>query len=495
MERNGKFDILQDIATRTAGDIYLGVVGPVRTGKSSFIKRFMELLVLPELKDENALERAQDELPQSAAGRTIMTTEPKFIPAEAAEITISDGLNARFRLVDCVGYAVESALGYQEEDGPRMVNTPWFEDAVPFHQAAEIGTRKVIHDHSTVGIVITTDGSITDIEPDDYRAAEARVIRELKEIGKPFVVVLNSKFPQSESCIALAEELAEQYDAAVVPLNILAMQEDDVLAVLHEVLMEFPIAEIDVELPLWVKELEPAHWLRKELESVINAAVQPVEKLRDVDNVVLNLSTCEQAAHTELVQMDLGTGRSVISIQLLPELFHKVLEEYAGLPIEGEDALLKIVRDFSKAHREWEKMEYAMHEARNGGYGVVTPRVGEMYLEEPELIKQGGRFGVRLKASAPSYHIIRANISTEITPLIGTESQCEELVKYILNEFEEDPQKIWQTNIFGKSLNELVQEGIQGKLYRMPENAQLKLQETLQRIVNEGGGGLICIIL
>ncbi len=490
-----KFDILQDIATRTSGDIYLGVVGPVRTGKSTFIKRFMELLVLPGLEDPNELERAQDELPQSGSGKTIMTTEPKFIPAEAAHIQVADGIDARIRLVDCVGYAVNSALGYQEEDGPRMVHTPWFEEAVPFHEAAETGTRKVIRDHSTIGIVITTDGSITDIDPVDYREAEVRVINELQEIGKPFAVIYNTKEPNSTATKTMVAELSEQYQAAVIPLDIMNMQVEDVLQVLHEILLEFPVTEINVELPRWIKELEKEHWLRQQLEDSITASVQSVRRLRDIEQLVVDLGSAESAADTKLLKMDLGTGQSEIAVSVQPELFHKVLEEYAGIPIDGEDALLRVVRDFSKAHREWEKLEYAMHEARESGYGVVTPRIDEMYLEEPELIKQGGRFGVRLKASAPSFHIIRANIATEITPLIGTESQCEELVKYILTEFEEDPQKIWQTNIFGKSLNELVQEGIQGKLYRMPENAQLKLQETLQRIVNEGGGGLICIIL
>ena len=490
-----KFDILQDIATRTSGDIYLGVVGPVRTGKSTFIKRFMELLVLPGLEDPNELERAQDELPQSGSGKTIMTTEPKFIPAEAAHIQVADGIDARIRLVDCVGYAVNSALGYQEEDGPRMVHTPWFEEAVPFHEAAETGTRKVIRDHSTIGIVITTDGSITDIDPVDYREAEVRVINELQEIGKPFAVIYNTKEPNSTATKTMVAELSEQYQAAVIPLDIMNMQVEDVLQVLHEILLEFPVTEINVELPRWIKELEKEHWLRQQLENSITASVQSVRRLRDIEQLVVDLGSAESAADTKLLKMDLGTGQSEIAVSVQPELFHKVLEEYAGIPIDGEDALLRVVRDFSKAHREWEKLEYAMHEARESGYGVVTPRIDEMYLEEPELIKQGGRFGVRLKASAPSFHIIRANIATEITPLIGTESQCEELVKYILTEFEEDPQKIWQTNIFGKSLNELVQEGIQGKLYRMPENAQLKLQETLQRIVNEGGGGLICIIL
>jgi stage IV sporulation protein A len=490
-----KFDILQDIATRTNGDIYLGVVGPVRTGKSTFIKRFMELLVLPNMEESHERERALDELPQSGSGKTIMTTEPKFIPSDAVNIEVKEGIEAGIRLVDCVGYAVNSALGYQEEDGPRMVNTPWYDYAIPFQEAAEIGTQKVIKEHSTLGIVVTTDGSITDIPQEDYVAAEERVVGELTEIGKPFVVIFNTKDPDSESTVEAAEKMRDKYGVSVLPMDISCMEMDDVLGILRELLMEFPVTEVNVGMPRWMEELEDGHWLRKEFEGVIAEAIQSVAKIRDIDNLVFAVSQIEAAASVVLKKMDLGSGVADITVKVEGSLFYKILEEYAGMPIEGEHTLLKVVRDFSHSYHEWNKVSSAMAEARNGGYGVVTPHLNEMYLEEPELIKQGGRFGVRLKASAPSFHIIRANISTEITPLIGTEKQCEELVRFILSEFEEDPQKIWQTNIFGKSLNELVQEGIQGKLYKMPENAQVKLQDTLQRIVNEGGGGLICIIL
>lgn len=490
-----KFDILQDIATRTNGDIYLGVVGPVRTGKSTFIKRFMELLVLPNMEESHERQRALDELPQSGSGKTIMTTEPKFIPAEAVNVPVQEGINAGIRLVDCVGYAVNSAMGYQEEDGPRMVNTPWYDYAIPFQEAAEIGTRKVITDHSTLGIVITTDGSITDIPGEDYEPAEERVIAELSAIGKPYVIIFNTKAPASEQTAETAVQMQEKYGVSVIPMDVSAMTLDDVLNVLRELLMEFPVTEVNVSLPRWMEELDAKHPLREEFVSVIGEAVQTVGKIRDVDNMVAVLAEIEDAESVKLQNMDLGSGVADIAVNLPARLFYEVLEEYAGMPMEGEHTLLKVVRDFSHAYREWGKVSDAMSEAREGGYGVVTPHLNEMYLEEPELIKQGGRFGVRLKASAPSFHVIRANISTEITPLIGTEKQCEELVRYILSEFEEDPQKIWQTNIFGKSLNELVQEGIQGKLYKMPANAQVKLQDTLQRIVNEGGGGLICIIL
>ncbi|MGI5824696.1 MAG: stage IV sporulation protein A [Bacillota bacterium] len=490
-----KFDILQDIATRTNGDIYLGVVGPVRTGKSTFIKRFMELLVLPNMEESHEQQRALDELPQSGSGKTIMTTEPKFIPSDAVRVEVKEGIDAAVRLVDCVGYAVNSALGYQEEEGPRMVNTPWYDYAIPFQEAAEVGTQKVITDHSTLGIVVTTDGSITDIPREDYEPAEERVVSELTEIGKPFVMIYNTKSPNSEATIQTVAGMQEKYGVSVLPMDISRMDLDDVLGVLRELLMEFPVTEVNVGMPRWMEELGSGHWLREQFETVIAEAIQTVSKIRDIDNLVEAVSQVEAAESVALQKMDLGSGVADIAVNVAGQLFYQILEEYAGMPIEGEHTLLRVVRDFSNAYREWDKVAEAMAEARGGGYGVVTPHLNEMYLEEPELIKQGGRFGVRLKASAPSFHVIRANISTEITPLIGTEKQCEELVRYILSEFEEDPQKIWQTNIFGKSLNELVQEGIQGKLYKMPENAQVKLQDTLQRIVNEGGGGLICIIL
>lgn len=490
-----KFDILEDIATRTNGDIYLGVVGPVRTGKSTFIKRFMELLVLPGMEEAEARQRAVDELPQSGAGKTVMTTEPKFIPAEAAPIEVKEGLSANVRLVDCVGYGVPGALGFQEEDIPRMVNTPWFEEAIPFQEAAELGTKKVISDHSTIGVVVTADNTITGIDRADYAEAEARVVGELKELGKPFLLIYNTTEPASEETLAEVERLRAEYDACVLPMNVARMEQAEVLCLLQELLFEFPVSEIDMELPLWIQELPPEHWLCCQLEGEISAAMAEVRRVRDVDNMVEALSADDNLAGAALLEMDLGSGHAQVEIELPSELFYQVLAEYAGEEIEGEHTLLRVIRDFSYGSRQWEKVSEAMKEAEASGYGVVTPRVSEMHLEEPELIKQGGRFGVRLKASAPSFHVLRANISTEITPLIGTEKQCEELVRYILSEFEEDPQKIWQTNIFGKSLNELVQEGIQGKLYKMPENAQAKLQETLQRIVNEGGGGLICIIL
>lgn len=488
-------DIFRDIAERTGGDIYLGVVGPVRTGKSTFIKRFMELMVLPNIENPNERDRAKDELPQSGAGRTIMTTEPKFIPKEAVEVSVREGVQMRVRVVDCVGYTVEGALGYEAEEGPRMVRTPWFEEEIPFQEAAETGTRKVIADHSTIGIVVTSDGSITDIPRECYESSEERVVWELKELQKPFVVLLNSLTPFSEATAALAQEMEERYTVPVIPVDCAEMNETDILNILEQVLFEFPVLEVNVNLPLWVKELDEVHWLRAELENAIQDEVAKVNRLRDVDFLVENLAGMERVNKTYLKDMDLGTGVATVQVSLEDGLFHSVLEEVTGLSIGGEHELLRLMRELAVAKREYDKIAGGLQEVKHTGYGVVTPGIEEMELAEPEMIRQGGRFGVKLKATAPSYHFIRADITTEITPLIGTERQCEELVTYMVDEFQEDPNKIWDSNIFGKPLSQVVREGIQSKLYRMPDNAQAKLKETLERIVNEGSSGLICIII
>ncbi|MCL6634876.1 MAG: stage IV sporulation protein A [Peptococcaceae bacterium] len=492
MESN---DIFRDIAERTGGDLYLGVVGGVRTGKSTFIKRFMELMVLPNMKNVYDRERAKDELPQSAAGRTVMTTEPKFIPNEAVEIQITPNLNIKIRLVDCVGYRVEGALGYEEEDGPRMVSTPWFEEPIPFQEAAEVGTRKVISEHSTMGLVITTDGSITDIPRENYVEAEERVVEELKGINRPFLVILNSTRAGEAETVQLAAELTEKYDVPVIPLDCAQMSQADVLHVLEKLLYEFPVNEVNISLPPWVEELEFKHWLRQKFEDSVRETVRGVRRLRDVNGAVESLAGYDFVDQVTLRGMDMGTGSASINITASPELFYQVLSEQSGFAIDGERELFRLVRELSVAKREYDKVAQALSEVRETGYGVVTPTLDELVLEEPELIRQGSRFGVKLKATAPSVHMIRADIATEITPIIGTEKQCEELVRYMLNEFEENPQKIWQSEIFGKSVHDLVREGIQNKLHRMPENAQAKLQETIQRIVNEGSGGLICIII
>lgn len=492
MERN---DIFRDIAERTGGDLYLGVVGAVRTGKSTFIKRFMEQMVLPNMKNVYDRERAKDELPQGAAGKTVMTTEPKFVPNEAVEIQITPNLNVKMRMVDCVGYRVEGALGYEEEDGPRMVSTPWFEEPIPFQEAAEVGTRKVISEHSTMGLVVTTDGTITEIPRENYIEAEERVIEEMKDINRPFLVLLNSTNAADEETERLAAELSEKYDVPVIPIDCAQMSQADILNLLEKLLYEFPVNEVNISLPSWVEELEIKHWLRLKFEESVRETVKNVRRLRDVDNAVESLGDYDFVDQVKLRSMDMGTGSASIDITADPSLFYQVLSEQSGFTIEGDKELFRLVRELSVAKRAYDKVAQALEEVNENGYGVVTPSIDELILEEPELIRQGNRFGVKLKATAPSLHMIRADITTELTPIIGTERQCEELVQYMLKEFEENPQKIWNSEIFGKSVNDLVREGIQNKLHRMPENAQLKLQETLTRIVNEGSGGLVCIII
>lgn len=490
-----KVDIFRDITERTGGDIYVGVVGPVRTGKSTFIKKFMELLVIPNIKNQYDQERAKDELPQAAAGRMIMTAEPKFIPNEAVEVTVKNGLKAKVRLVDCVGYTVNGAVGYEEGTGPRMVMTPWFEEAIPFQEAAEVGTRKVITDHSTIGIVVTTDGTITDIPRDAYVDAEERVVEELKQLDRPFVILLNSTQPYARETAELVNELECKYDVPVLPVNCTQLNQDDLIRILEETLYEFPVREVNINLPRWVEELDHHHWLRHKLETAVKDALSDVKRLRDIDQAVEKLSECDVVQDVTLQEMNLGTGVATIDILEMEYLFYQVLEEVCGFRIEGDHDLFRLIKELSVAKNEYDKVAGALQEVREHGYGVVMPRLDDMVLEEPELIRQGRSFGVKLKAKAPSLHIIRADIAAEFTPIIGTEKQCEDMVRYMLDDFEEDPKKIWESNIFGKTLHDLVRESIQSKLYRMPENAQSKLQETIQRIVNEGSGGLICIII
>ncbi|MBS3947788.1 MAG: stage IV sporulation protein A [Dethiobacter sp.] len=490
-----KFDLLQHIVERTGGDIYLGVVGPVRTGKSTFIKKFMELLVIPNIADPLDQERTRDELPQSSAGRTIMTTEPKFTPDEAIEINVRDNVSMRVRLVDCVGYTVKGAVGYEDEGEPRMVTTPWFEYDIPFAEAAEIGTKKVINDHSTIGVVVTTDASITDIPRQEYVAAEERVISELKELGKPFVVLLNSVRPYSQEALVLKEKLTEKYDVPVIPINAIQLMDEDINVIFQEVLYEFPVREVDISLPSWVDVLEADHWLRLEYASAIRENVSGISRLRDIDGMVENLSAYDIVENIALKEMDLGTGKAVIEIQSPESLFTRVLTEICGVEIADQADLLLILRDSVAARREFDKLASALEEVRETGYGIVPPMLQEMTLEEPEIIRQGGRFGVRLRASAPSLHIIRVDVKSEFSPIVGTEKQSEDLINHLLGEFEDNPEKLWQSDIFGRSLHSVVRDGIANKLGNMPPNAQGKLQETLEKIINEGSGGLIAILL
>lgn len=488
-------NVYEDIAKRTDGDIYVGVVGPVRTGKSTFIKRFMDLLVIPNIENEYKKERATDELPQSASGRTIMTTEPKFVPNEAVQITIGENIKLKTRLVDCVGYLVNNAIGYLEDDVPRMVKTPWSEEEMPFEEAAEIGTKKVIQEHSTIGIVMTTDGSFTDIPRQDYIEAEERVITELRSLNKPFVIVLNSAYPNSEESIELAKKLEAKYENSVVCINCSELTTSDINNIFEKVLFEFPIEQININFPKWIDVLDETHPLKNTLLDELHSAFNNIKYLKQVGSSISAFKNSEIITKTSISKIELGTGTVFVSIELKEELFYNMLTEISGCQILNDGDLFATMSEFASIKKEYDKIAFALEEVKAKGYGIVTPSIDELILDEPEMIKQGSRFGVKLKAKAPSIHMIKADIETEVSPIVGSEKQSEELVNYLLSEFENNPKKIWESNIFGKSLHELVNEGLQNKLSHMPEDAQVKLQETLERIVNEGSGGLICIIL
>ncbi|NMA83128.1 MAG: stage IV sporulation protein A [Epulopiscium sp.] len=489
------FNIYHDISTRTNGDIYMGVVGPVRTGKSTFIKRFMDLLVLPNMDNTYSRERAKDEMPQSAAGKTIMTTEPKFVPNEAVHITLDENVEFKIRMIDCVGYMVPGATGHLEGEVPRMVNTPWYEHQIPFIEAAEIGTKKVINEHSTIGIVITTDGSITDIERESYIEAEERVINELKTLQKPFVVLLNTTRPFDNEVIKLKEELSGKYQVPVLAVNCAQLKTEDIHLMMEKVLYEFPVQEINITIPSWLESLENNHWLKNQMITAVKETTQNVDKLREIKDYLPLFENYDFIKKAHIDKINLGQGTIKLEINVQEGLFYQILSETTGVPIEGEYQLISLLKKLSNIKHEHDKVFYALQEVKQKGYGVVMPVMEELTLEEPEIVKQGNRFGVRLRASAPSIHMIKADIETEVSPIVGTEKQSEELVNYLMSEFESDPKKIWESNIFGKSLHELVNEGLQNKLHRMPGDAQMKLQETLEKIINEGSGGLICIIL
>lgn len=490
-----RVDIFKDISKRTNGDIYLGVVGAVRTGKSTFIKKFMEQVVLPNIADDGDRARAQDELPQSAAGKTIMTTEPKFVPNQAVSIHVDDGLDVNVRLVDCVGYAVKGAQGFEDENGPRMIHTPWYEEPIPFHEAAEIGTRKVIQEHSTMGVVVTTDGTIGDIPRMDYVEAEQRVVEELKEVGKPFIMVVNSVQPYHQDTELLRQNLADEYDIPVLAMSVESMKEHDVYNVLREALYEFPVLEVNVNLPSWVMVLDDDHWLRESYQLAIQETVRDIKRLRDVDRVVGQFDDYDYIEGAQIAGIQMGEGIAEIDLQAPDHLYDQVLKEIVGEEIRGKDHLLELMQDFAKAKREYDQIADALQMVKRTGYGVAAPSISDMVLDEPEIIRQGARFGVRLKAVAPSIHMIKVEVESEFAPIIGTEKQSEELVRYLMQDFEDDPLSIWQSDIFGRSLSSIVREGIQAKLSLMPENARYKLKDTLERIINEGSGGLIAIIL
>ncbi len=487
--------IYNDIAQRTGGDIYIGVVGPVRTGKSTFIKRFMEALVLPNIAEGYSRERARDEMPQSAAGKTVMTTEPKFIPDEAVPINIDSCSTFRVKMVDCVGYIVPEALGTIEDGQPRMVRTPWRSEPMPFVEAAEMGTHKVISEHSTIGMLVTTDGSIGDISRASYVEAEERIVNELKALGKPFAVILNSARPQSDDAIALAYELEAKYEVPVALVSCIDLDAEDIRHILELVLHEFPVAEVRVSLPEWTTALDKDHKIKASLLGDIKECADKVTKAGDIQNAFSSLSDNEYIKNSTINNIDLGTGCATISVTMKDGLYYDVISELTGFNIGGEEELISLLKSLSEMKERYDRIESALDEAEDRGYGIVMPDVRELHLADPEIVKQAGGYGVRLRASAQSIHMIRANIETEINPIVGTEQQSEDLVKYMLKEFEEDPQRIWSSNMFGKSLYELVNEGLHSKLEHMPEASRTKLSETLERIINEGSGGLICIIL
>lgn len=488
-------NIYRDISERTNGDIYIGVVGPVRTGKSTFIKRFMDTIVIPNMDADYQRDRAVDEMPQSAAGRTIMTTEPKFIPEKAVTVHIGDSATFSVRMIDCVGYIVPSALGYIENDTPRMVMTPWYPDPIPFNMAAEIGTKKVITEHSTIGLVVTTDGSISDIPREEYEEAEERVVDELKKINKPFILLLNCVSPETEESKSLADSLQKKYGVPVQPVNCLQMEEDEIRTILVKILFEFPVREIKVQMPKWLSTLEKEHWLRSSVYSSLQMAAAKVTRIREVEEINREVRLCEYVQDSKTLSVELGSGRARMEVDLKPDLFYRVLGEKTGLEISDEASLMDHMMAMAQVKKKYDKIRSAYESVEQTGYGIVMPDISELSLEEPEIIRQGGKYGIRLRAAAPSIHMMKTKITTEITPIVGSEQQSQELVEYILKEFEEDPAQIWESNIFGKSLHELVNEGLHSKLMRMPEDAQEKVRETIERIINEGCNGLICIIL
>ena len=487
--------IYRDIAQRTGGDIYIGVVGPVRTGKSTFIKRFMEALVLPNIDDGYSKERARDEMPQSAAGKTVMTTEPKFVPDEAVSIKLDDVASMRVKMIDCVGYIVDEALGTIENGQPRMVHTPWQDEPMPFVEAAEMGTEKVIREHSTIGMLVTTDGTIGEISRESYVPAEERIVGELKSLGKPFAMVVNSADPTSESSIALAYELEKKYEVPVALVSCRDLDAEDIRHILELVLYEFPVAELKFSVPTWISALDHEHRISSSVLSSIRACADRIRKTGDIKDALTELSGGDYIDGYTIDSIDLGTGCAYVTLRFDDALYYSVISELTGFSIADEEQMISLLCELSEMKTRYDRVSEALEMAEEKGYGIVMPGIDELSLNEPEIVKQSGGYGVKLSASAKSIHMIRANIETEINPIVGSEAQSEELVKYLLREFEEDPSKIWESNVFGKSLYELVGEGLHTKLEHMPEESRTKLSETLERIINEGSGGLICILL
>jgi len=487
--------IYEDISARTGGDIYIGVVGPVRTGKSTFIAKFMDELVLPNIDGKYDKERARDEMPQSAAGKTVMTTEPKFVPDEAVELSVGGNAKMRVKMVDCVGYVVDGALGQSENGEPRMVRTPWSDEPMPFGEAAEMGTKKVICDHSTIAVLVTCDGSVCELEREKYVSAEERVANELMACGKPFAILLNSAHPESEEAAELARSLEEKYSVPVALVNCLYLDKEDINHILELILSEFPVRSISVDIPSWAASLDESHQLVRALRADILSVAKEIGKVGQIEGKFAALAGKDGIVKVSLDEVDMGSGKAKLSLALENRLYYKTLSELTGLDIDGDDKLIDLICSLSAVKAKYEKIEAALADVEEKGYGIVVPDIEDLSLEEPKLVRHSGGYGVHLKASAPSVHMLKATIQTEIDPVVGSEQQSEELVKFLLSEFEEDPKKIWETNIFGKTLYELVTEGLHAKLSNIPDDARTKLTETLGRIINEGSGGLICIIL
>lgn len=487
--------IYESIAERTQGDIYVGVVGPVRTGKSTFIKRFMDLMVLPNVADEHIKQRVRDELPQSGTGRTITTTEPKFVPAQAVMVKLPDHTHFKVRMVDCVGYMVKNALGHLENDQPRMVNTPWSADRIPFTKAAEIGTRKVIADHSTIGIVVTTDGSIGEIPRDDFVAAEERVVKELKELNKPFVIVLNSIEPQNTSTMAIKEDLEKRHRVPVISVNCARMSPDQLQEILGKVLYQFPAEEIDFFLPAFISGLPKDHWIKSSIISGVKTWSKTIDHIKDIGETVAVLADGAVVKNAFVKDMDLGTGVVGTVLEPVDGLYYQVISEITGTKVQDDTQFFPLIRELAVAKKAYDKLAAAMVQVEETGYGIVQPNLAEMSLEEPEVFRQGNNFGVRLKAKAPSLHLIRTDVTTEVAPVVGSLRQSEDMIQSLLAEFTEDPQKIWETNIFGKSLYEMVEEQMQSKLSNVPDHIREKLQRSLQKVSDEGKEHMICIVI
>ena len=490
----GQFDVYNDIQARTGGEIYIGVVGPVRTGKSTFIKRFMDLLVIPNIEDVHSKERAIDELPQAAAGRTIMTTEPKFIPKEAAKITLDDKTDVKIRLIDCVGYMVEGASGHIESDHERLVKTPWFDHEIPFTQAAEIGTKKVINDHSTIGIVVTTDGSFGELPRENYLIPEERTIEELKRLGKPFIVLLNTNKPYSNDTIKIAEEISVQHDVTVLPVNAEQLKKDDITRIMENVLSVFPITEIDFFMPKWAEMLPKDHWLKVDLLASVKNLFNNLTQIKDAREQNL-VTDSEYVKQFKVDKVDMQNGTVQVDVEFDDMYYYKILSDLIGVPIGGEYQLISTLRELAAKKAEFEKVSYAVEQVRAKGYGVVSPVKEEIKIEEPEVLKHGNKYGVKIKATAPSIHLIKADILTEVAPIVGTEEQAKDLINYITENAKENPEGIWETNIFGKTIRQLVDDGINTKINKLTDESQMKLQETMQKIINDSNGGLICIII